>query len=667
MRKIIRGIFSALLGVALLTAALAPPAAAEVAAVEKQFVVDFGLPVAVGMGEFIGTTKLLNLTSIVPVSAQGVYGSVSVAGRTITYTPEQVMLGRETVELQLSYRDGSAETVTAHFVPATTVYYEETFFQAGEGWEARGTDAALKQTASAAGTGAAYGYDAAYQTTAQNSGGTSLVSVTPGSAAQFSFSGTGAELYFRTGCFAEGEHPGVTVWLYDGSGAPLKMSYVDLQNFFLSEDAGGYQTPCWTVEGLPPDSYTVILRVVQGPVELDGFRVSGTGGAAYQTIYAADREANPETVEVRDLVIAEIIDTVDLQKIHSAYVRDKAAGELMDVIYRSADGAHGAVILDGSELDGAGTGDPGVLTGEELIDLGPKNEIYLRPGQTLAMAVTDYSGRVQLGLRGLTGRAQCRLNGALSALSTVDLYYEIEEPQTITLTNTGSEIIAVTKLKVTSDDAGTAAAFTVQTTEESLKRALRELAGAAEPVFEDVPEGTWYFDYVYDLAQRGVVHGMTPATFVPEGPVTRAQFVKLLACAFAPAEEIDAFAGQTPFADCAGHWAAGYIAWARDAGLVEGVSEAAFAPDAPITREQMATILGRYAVAGGIVLPAPDSVPEFPDAGQISGYAREYVAWLHGAGFLSGYEDGTLRPQALASRAEAAKLFSLLLCMAEGG
>lgn len=313
----------------------------------------------------------------------------------------------------------------------------------------------------------------------------------------------------------------MTVWLYDGSGAPLKMSYVDLQNFFLSEDAGGYQTPCWTVEGLPPDSYTVILRVVQGPVELDGFRVSGTGGAAYQTIYAADREANPETVEVRDLVIAEIIDTVDLQKIHSAYVRDKAAGELMDVIYRSADGAHGAVILDGSELDGAGTGDPGVLTGEELIDLGPKNEIYLRPGQTLAMAVTDYSGRVQLGLRGLTGRAQCRLNGALSALSTVDLYYEIEEPQTITLTNTGSEIIAVTKLKVTSDDAGTAAAFTVQTTEESLKRALRELAGAAEPVFEDVPEGTWYFDYVYDLAQRGVVHGMTPATFVPEGPVTR--------------------------------------------------------------------------------------------------------------------------------------------------
>ena len=74
------------------------------------------------------------------------------------------------------------------------------------------------------------------------------------------------------------------------------------------------------------------------------------------------------------------------------------------------------------------------------------------------------------------------------------------------------------------------------------------------------------------------------------------------------------------------HWAETYIAWAKDKGIVEGVSATEFDPEAPITREQMATIFGRYALKQGIELPKSDNAAgSFPDADKISEYAREFV------------------------------------------
>lgn len=84
---------------------------------------------------------------------------------------------------------------------------------------------------------------------------------------------------------------------------------------------------------------------------------------------------------------------------------------------------------------------------------------------------------------------------------------------------------------------------------------------------------------------------MTATTYEPEGKLTRAQFVKLLACSLEEAETLKTYEGQHPFTDSEGHWAETYIAWAKDKGIVEGVSATEFDPEAPITREQMATIL----------------------------------------------------------------------------
>ena len=189
--------------------------------------------------------------------------------------------------------------------------------------------------------------------------------------------------------------------------------------------------------------------------------------------------------------------------------------------------------------------------------------------------------------------------------------------------------------------------------------------GTAFP-FTDVAESCWSYSYIKEMYDAGVINGMTATTYEPEGKLTRAQFVKLLACSLEEAETLKTYEGQHPFTDSEGHWAETYIAWAKDKGIVEGVSATEFDPEAPITREQMATIFGRYALKQGIELPKSDNAAgSFPDADKISEYAREFVELMRIAGILNGYEDGTFRPQGNATRAEAAKLFSLFLSITD--
>ena len=251
------------------------------------------------------------------------------------------------------------------------------------------------------------------------------------------------------------------------------------------------------------------------------------------------------------------------------------------------------------------------------------------------------------------------------------MYYKVnlvDKKLVIQNTSKNKEILALTKLKVTSKSAATGndSAVIPQTTPEAIRYAMALMRGIDVPQFTDVAEDAWYHDYVYDLVYRGVVNGMTATTYEPEGKLTRAQFVKLLACSLEEAETLKTYEGQHPFTDSEGHWAETYIAWAKDKGIVEGVSATEFDPEAPITREQMATIFGRYALKQGIELPK-DAAPaqSFPDADKISEYAREFVELMRIAGILNGYEDGTFRPQGNATRAEAAKLFSLFLSITD--
>lgn len=181
--------------------------------------------------------------------------------------------------------------------------------------------------------------------------------------------------------------------------------------------------------------------------------------------------------------------------------------------------------------------------------------------------------------------------------------------------------------------------------------------------FADVPQSHWAKDCIETLAARGIVGGSS-GQFYPDRRVTRAEFVKMLAGVLGA--DVSA-AGASSFADVpSGSWASPYIAWAAANGLVTGTDAAHFAPNANITREQIAAILLRSVQKLGLTLPEGQSAPVFADAAQVSGYAADAVAAIARAGLIGGYPDGTFRPRGNATRAEAAKLLAGVLEIVEG-
>lgn len=653
------------------------------------FVVDFGIPLLI-TPENIGVNVPEGEGYWTEATCSGAtYGETSIVlGRGLTYTATKPMQGVETLQVTLAIGSGEDEktTHTIYLVPATTVYYEQNVATYSDGWNSLGTIAADKyqQTQKGRIKGYNFGYDLYYEQNQLGANGSVMYTTTPGESAQLTFKGTGMELYLRTqNANATSEpateannatdHSYMLVQVYAGDTADAnslkRMSFVDVNNLFVQSKTGyGYNTPCWTVDGMAYGTYTVVVRYVKGTtygLAIDGFRVTNTlnpSDATTNGFYADVGEANMQTAEIRNMVLAQanvsnaIFDMSD--KMYRVGVN-----EVLDAVFDDKDVIDGASIISKLE-DGTTT----VTVDKDLVNIGPKNEIYLQPGQAVVMELTGTYASVQVGMRSLTGAAvtyQINSGEEQTMNSTVDMYYKVTPAAgKLVIQNVSSGILALTKLKVTSETAATAddSGLIPQTTPEAIRYAMALMRGIDVPEFTDVPEGAWYHDYVYDLVYRGVVNGMTATTYEPAGTLTRAQFVKLLACSLEEAETLKTYEGQHPFTDSEGHWAETYIAWAKDKGIVEGVSTTEFDPEAPITREQMATIFGRYALKQGIVLPK-DAAPaeSFPDADKISEYAREFVELMRIAGILNGYEDGTFRPQNTATRAEAAKLFSLFL------
>ena len=113
--------------------------------------------------------------------------------------------------------------------------------------------------------------------------------------------------------------------------------------------------------------------------------------------------------------------------------------------------------------------------------------------------------------------------------------------------------------------------------------------------------------------------------------------------------------GSNPFADVpAGAWYTDAVVWAADQGIVNGVSATQFAPDASITREQIAAILFRYAKAAA---PGQNVLAAFPDVGSVSAYAREAMSWAVEQALINGM-DGRLAPTQGATRAQIATILA---------
>ena len=174
----------------------------------------------------------------------------------------------------------------------------------------------------------------------------------------------------------------------------------------------------------------------------------------------------------------------------------------------------------------------------------------------------------------------------------------------------------------------------------------------AEPVvFTDVAEKAWYHDAVEYAVTNGLMKGVGNGKFDPEGSMTRAMLVTVLwRYEGEPAE------GENIFTDVPnGTWYTDAVAWAAANGIVGGVGNNKFDPEGKITREQMATILFRYAQKKGIDTSKRGELSGFPDSGKVSSWAKDAIQWAVAEQIING-SDGKLLPQGNATRAQVATI-----------
>lgn len=174
-------------------------------------------------------------------------------------------------------------------------------------------------------------------------------------------------------------------------------------------------------------------------------------------------------------------------------------------------------------------------------------------------------------------------------------------------------------------------------------------------VFKDLDTSKWFFPYVNDAVDRKIMNGMGNQIFAPQEHLSRAMMAEILYNMegrpdYTITEETGNFNDVSET-----DWFYRSVRWAASEGIVNGISETAFAPRDDITREQMVTMLDRYAEKTGYSgMDGTADLSVFPDAGMIHDYAKASVRSAVAAGLLKGYEDGTLRPRNTVTRAEAA-------------
>lgn len=174
--------------------------------------------------------------------------------------------------------------------------------------------------------------------------------------------------------------------------------------------------------------------------------------------------------------------------------------------------------------------------------------------------------------------------------------------------------------------------------------------------FEDVTADSWFYQPVLDAVEAGIFSGVSSTRFDPLGRMSRAMFVTVLGQldGVSPAD----YPGDGGFPDVkAGEWYAPYVVWASRGGIVQGYGDGRFAPDDPITREQMASMLVRWMDAAGIPLDRQSGSRQPVDLSTVSDWAQEAVLALWNAGLMQGDSAGNVNPGAYATRAEGASFF----------
>lgn len=185
--------------------------------------------------------------------------------------------------------------------------------------------------------------------------------------------------------------------------------------------------------------------------------------------------------------------------------------------------------------------------------------------------------------------------------------------------------------------------------------------------FTDVSRSDWYYQFVDYVTSKGYFNGVADKTFAPAENMTRAMFVTVLF-------RFDGAKGdrsQSAFTDVApGEWYTDAINWAAANRIVDGVGNGKFAPNDPITRAQMCTMIERYLAlykkAWKVTLPETGSVSVMVDENAIPAYALAAVKQCQRHGLVNGFEDGTFRPNELSTRAQVAAVIYRMSYLVQG-
>ena len=236
-----------------------------------------------------------------------------------------------------------------------------------------------------------------------------------------------------------------------------------------------------------------------------------------------------------------------------------------------------------------------------------------------------------------------------------------ERGETVTITATPDEGYEVGSVTVTQAD-GTSVPVTQKgagTYTFTMPRGKVEVEvtfvpeGEASLPFLDVAEGSWYYDAVSYVYEHGLMTGTSGTAFAPDANLTRAMMATVL-WAMEGSPVVNYAMTYTDVSG--GAWYAEAVRWATSEGVVSGVGDNRFDPDAPITREQMAVMLYAYARTQGYGVSGRADLSRYTDAAAIGSWAETALEWAVAEGLISGTSDTTLSPQGQATRAQVATI-----------
>lgn len=470
---------------------------------EHTYVIDFGLPLKIKFSDFgVTDDEAIDTVSLwekeIVLENKGLYGTANVItesteGKYVLYTLDKPLDKNITIPLYVKFKqrvdndNNKPQRFTANIIPATNVYYEDSFAKFTNGsynggaiaWEDAGTKPQETPTQALEALGNktnVYGYDPAYQNSTMFSMGSARkVNVTSDMAkdgvvwptAQFTFKGTGFDIISLT----DNTSGAIFVDVYKGnsnSGEKEKGHVVNnYYGYTYSEENGWkinnnpnaiYQVPVIKVSGLTYGEHTVVIKVCYDKIFdvadgkkysfwLDAVRVYDPAGNTLDNDYVKDSEVKPIYVEVRKAIIGQSNFTADTSVL-----------------------ANGAVFIDGKS-----TG----ATLEEYKNFGPNHEVYLAKGQAIAFRIVadKQPTTMQIGVKLANGSSgELTLSGSnakfaaygdagesvkLTLNTATDMYYALngitwtvengsQKSNVIVLTNTGeNSIVSITNVKCT--------------------------------------------------------------------------------------------------------------------------------------------------------------------------------------------------------------------------